>query len=324
MNVQEMMTKVFQLAGEPSDLCPYNTPGDPATFDLTFAVPGSSQLLAWINQALVRIANWKYGDETILRFRHLRKSMFFKHKPEMTGSVVAGAADTVSIAGFAPANAVNQFNGWIIVVTHSVTGVVQKRLVVSTAGVGAVDSVLQVHQDWDSVPDALCTYALYKRFYTFVPAPVAGTVDEYMISGDIVNEIGDVIGVRDLVSNSDLQQAPQGERFTSTQLSLAIPSMFSIDGKKLVFDSAWNQSRSYEILYYAHPILITSVSQAIDIPVPFHEAIVQWAVHSIQMREQDFNGAYATKRDLQELMQTLRNNGEMMLDEEQVGFSVYS
>lgn len=325
MNVQEMMIKVFQLAGEPSDLCPYVTPGDPTTFDAALGQPGSLPLLAWINQALTRIAQWEYPDGTVLRFRHLRKNLFFKSKPAMTGDVLASTADTISIDGFNPLNRASQFNGWVLEVYDAATQNTQKRLVIATSGALAANSVLQVHQDWDFPPTVgFSTYKLYKSFFEFVPTPVAGSVDDYMLAGDVIEELCDVLGVRDLTGTVDLTTAAQGERFTATQLSKAIPTMFSMEGRQIKFDSPWDLARAYEILYYAFPKQLAAVTDVPDLPRPFHEAIVQWAVHSIQMREQDFNGAYATKRDLQELMQTLRNQGVLSMENETTGFSIYN
>jgi len=323
MTVREMMTKVFQLSGEPSDLCPYVTPGDPATFDLTLGVPGATPLLEWINQAIVRIANWEYPDGTILRFKHLRKNLYWKAFALKAGDVLSGTVDSINVDGFNPLNRNGQFTGWVVEVVDSVGLQLQKRLVIRCTGDLADNSVLTVHQDWDVVPDSTWTYRLYKRFFEFVPVPVAGSVDDFMAIGNLVDDVADVLRIRDLISGTDLAQPKHTELFTSTLLTKAIPSLYMVEGNRVTFDSPWDLGRSYEMLYYAHPQSLATVNDVLGLPRPFHEAVVQWAVHSIQMREQDFNGAYATKRDLQELMQTLRNQGEMMLDEEQSGMTVW-
>ena len=323
MTVQELMTRAFQLSGEPSDLCPFVTPGDPVTFDTGFTQSSTLALLGWLNTAIARIANWEYPDGTMLRFRNLRRSLVFKTKAALSQAVVIGGTDTVEIMGFSGLNRAGQFDGWIVDVTAG-TGIGQRRLVIATTGVGANNSVLQVAVDWAVVPDSSSTVSLYKRFFEFVPVPVTGTVDDYHLPGDSVNLIGDVTMVRDIVSMQDLDKAGQTELFTATMLTPGIPSMFMASGSRLVFDVPFSGKRSYEAVYYGHPVPIVAVTDPLPMSLPFHEAVMDWMVHSLQMRAQDFNGAYATKRDLQELMQTLRNSGELDLDNVNSGFVLYS
>lgn len=324
MTVQEIMTKTFQLAGEPSDLCPFTVPGDPTTFDPTLALAGSLPLLGWINEAMIRIANWEDADGTIVRFAHLRKSMYFKTLAVKAGDVISGTSDTIEIDAFNPLNRVGQFNGWVVEVTNTVTGEVQIRLVVKTTGVLAANSVLTVHRDWDTVPDLTCTYRLYKRYFPFVPSPVATSVDDYGIEGDPVNEIHDILKLKDLNSLSELSTPKRTETFSATVLTKGIPTEFKFENGGILFNTPWDQNRSYEILYYANPRPLSAVTDRIEFPAPFHEAIKLWAVHMIQMRDQDFNGAYATKRETQELMRTLRLQGEFNHEQENSGFVVYS
>lgn len=320
MNVQALMTKVFQLSGEPSDLCPYATWGDPSTFDLALGQTGSLPLLGWINMAITRIANWEYPDGTILRFRHLRKSFFFKSRVALAGTVLSSTADTVTLPGVTT-NRANQFSGWIIEITGGL-GSGQKRIVIGDTG--ATPDVLQVHQDWTTQPNGTSTFSLYKRFFDLVPASVAGTVDDYMISRDGVEDVADILKLRDITTLQDMGPAPRTELFTATMLGKGLPTSFRFEGSRIVFDTPFDTSRAFEVLYYAHPTPLVSSSDPIPLSSPFHEAIMLWAVHSLQMRAQDFNGAYATKRDMQELMTTLRNNGEMELENEQSGLVVYA
>ena len=320
MNVQEIMTKVYQLAGEPSDLCPYTNPGDPATFD--FATAGAVALLSWVNQAVMRIANWEYPDGTILRHRALRKTLNFIVPTPLTGLVLAAGLDTLDIAGFPGLNRVGQFDNWIVEITGG-TGVGQKRFIVNSTGAGAANVQLVLLEEWATVPDTTSTYALYRRHSKFVAAPVAGSVDDQYISLDYPRYVADVLAVQDLLTKSVLEQLAQTETLTSTIGQTGVPSMFTVRGDELLFDVAPTSKRVYQLLYYAHPAAIAAVTDRLELSAPFHEAVVQWAVHSIQMREQDFNGAYATKRDLQELMSTLRLTGEMEMDMVNSGVSVW-
>lgn len=322
MNVQEMMIKVFQLAGEPSDLCPYTIPGDPLTFDVTLVVPGALPLLSWINQALLRISNWEYPDGSILRFRSLRKSLYFKAKPAFTGTVISATTDSVTLLGFAPNNRDDQFNGWLIEIDSGL-GNGQKRLVIDTDGLTVNNSTLTVHQDWVIQPDTTSTFKLYKRFFKLTPVMAVATVDEYHILADGSNEFGDILNIRDITTLQDLAQPLKTDLFTAGILSKGVPSSFMLEGDQITFDVPFDTSRTYEVQYYAHPTKLVNINSVTELTAPFHEAIVQWAVHSLQMRDQDFNGAYATKRDLQELMNSLRNSGEMNYENTQTGVTVW-
>ena len=320
MTVQELMTRVFQLAGEPSDLCPYTVPGDPTTFDVTLGVPGSLPLLGWINQALLRICNWEYPDGTILRFRHLRKSLFFKSRAALVGTASAGGVDTMTIAGFGALNAVNQFSGWVLTITGG-TGIGQVRVVVGDTG-GNPD-VLQVHLDWVTVPDNTSTFSLCKRFFDLVSVPVAGSVTDYGIPINGITQIVDVLKIRDVTTLQDMGRAMRTDLFTATMINKGLPTSFLMEGSRLVFDVPFEGKRAFEIIYYSQPAPLTAITSEVGLGSPFHEAIMLWAVHSLQMRNQDFNGAYATKRDMQELMQTLRNGDEMNMENEQSGMVVW-
>jgi hypothetical protein len=79
------------------------------------------------------------------------------------------------------------------------------------------------------------------------------------------------------------------------------------------------------LVYYGHPTPITADTAPVelDVPSPYHEAIALWTAHFLLQRSQDFNGAYALKRDLMDLMQTLRMNDSLSLTEELTGFHVY-
>jgi len=322
MTVQDMFVRIWQASGEPTDLTPwltYNT-----TFDTTFTNLSTRQLAGYVNMACSRIAGWEYGDGTILRLPSLRKMKMFRHPAALSQSIKSATASTFVIVGFGGAslNRVDQFVGWVAEITAGL-GVGQKRLVTATTGALAVDCTATVHVDWVTVPDATSTVSLYKSFVKLNTSQQAGSVDDYHFNGLDPKYINDLLAIRDLTALSDLGSPVRGELFTANLLTKGIPTQYRWDGDEIVFDVPFDGKRAFQLDYYANPNLIASGSDILDIPAAYHEAVCLWAVRAIQMREQDFNGAYASKRDLQELMQTLRMPGELGLDTQMTGVTVY-
>lgn len=308
MNCEEIMSSVFELIGEPEDLRPYATAGDPTTFDITLA--GSVRLLAWVNQALVRIANWQFPDGRILHARSLLSKLYFQNKAALTGTAVSATASTLTWAGLAPNNEADQFNQWLVETTGG-TGEGQIREVIDCTGVGATDCTMTVHKAWDTTPDATTTFKMYKRMFRFVANPVAGTIDDYQIALNPLTVLSDVVKVTDVEDMTDLAVVTRDDILTGTRQSNSAASSFARFGDELWFDSAYDSVKTYELTYYRQPVALAAATDVPELPVAFHEAVVLWAVHRLQMREQDFTGAYATKRDLQEMMATLRLQGAM-------------
>lgn len=318
MTTQEMIEQVFQESGEPSDRCPYTTPGDETTFDIT--TTGAVKLLRELNKALIRIANWVFPDGGYLRLRGMMCKAYFQSKAPVVDTASAGTATTVRMPGLAN-NVVDQYRGWVVEITAG-TGVGQKRLILSNTVEVAADIICTVHSAWDTNPDNTSVLALYKNFFQFVGAGTA-PYQTYHIALDPVATIQDIIKIRDLESMSDLTPTDRVEVFTANILQPGIPTSYKIMGNQILFDSPIDTARSYEMLYIKQPQELVSATQVPDIPLQYHEAITMWATHNIQRLNSDFDGAYATKREMIDLMGTLRQQGASDMDLENGGVTVY-
>jgi hypothetical protein len=320
MDAQEIMSKVFEMAGEPEDLRPWVTAGDPTTFDITIA--GAVRLLSWVNQAVVRIANWQFPDGAIVRARSLLKKKYFQNQAALTGTAISATATTLVWAALNPLNEVDQFNGWLVVTTGG-TGEGQTREIIGCSGVGTADCTMTVHKEWDTVPDGTTTFKVYKRIFKLLSAVVPGSVSDYHIDLDPVSDISDIVKITDIEGAVDLAIVEYNDLLTGTRVSDTTASSFARFGDEIWLDSANSQARTYELTYYKHPTPLAAATDVPEMSAPFHEAIVDWAVHTLLMREQDFTGAYAVKRDLQELMQTLRMQGRLEGMHERGGITVF-
>lgn len=317
MTAQEMMEQAFREAGEPSDHMPYTTPGDETTFDIT--LPGSVKLLRYVNQGLIRIANWVFPDNRYLRLRGMLGRTYFKTQEPLGGYVSVSTISTATLVGVSMTET-NQLQGWVIEITEG-TGAGQKRLITaSTVALGF--TVVTVHQDWDTNPDDTSGFSLYKNFASFLgtgtPAWLA-----YHIPLNAVTQIQDVMKVRDLISLTDLLPTERTDTFTQGALTPGIPTQYRVMGNRLEFDVPVNTNRTYEIIYLRQPTLLVAATDVPDIPLHYHEAVVMWATHNLQRLNRDYDGAYATKRELQELMATLRLQGASEGDLENSGVTVF-
>ena len=303
MTTQQLMELVYRDVGEPTDLCPYVTPGDETTFDVTTA--GAIKLLRYLNSGLTRVANWRFRDGRLLRLRGLACRRFFNVLDPPTGTAVSATASAIVIPGLA-VNGDGQFDGWIIEIDGG-TGSGQIRLVTGST-YAAPNVTCTVDEAWDEVPDATSTYSLYKSFFNFLSVANL-SVDAYHIVLDPVNGLGDVMRVRDVTGLVDLTPTYFDDMFTASLKSTGTPGQYRVYGNQLWLDAAPTEARAYEILYVKQPLLLTSAGQAPDIPEPYHEAVALWATHNIQRMNQNFNGAYATKRELEDLMEMTRLQG---------------
>ena len=81
MTVGDMVLQVFQKAGRPTDLDPYDVVAEVATY--TVGNAGWKECVKLLNRAMVKLAAWKLpgrGDATgqTIRFREFTQTVFFK------------------------------------------------------------------------------------------------------------------------------------------------------------------------------------------------------------------------------------------------------
>lgn len=318
MTVQAMIEQVFRDSGEPSDLMPYDTPGDETTFNL--ALPGSVKLLSYLNTGIVRIAHWVFRDGRNLRLRGMLAKAYFRSRVPLTLTLVSGSTTSLTFTNSTmSAGVADQLRGWIVEFTEG-TGVGQKRIVTScTAGAG--NFTIAPHEDWDTAPDATTVIKAYKNFFLFNGASTVLATRH--IAVDAVTQLQDVMKVRDITSQVDLTPADKTEVFTASLMTAGIPTIYRIMGNQLEFDVPLNEDRSYELIYLRHPTALSTATQIPDIPLQYHEAVCLWAIHNVQRMNSDYDGAYATKRELIDLMESLRLQGAFEMEMEDSGITVY-
>lgn len=317
MTTEEIIAQVFIESGARSDMLPFTTPGDDTTFDIT--LPGAQRLLRYVNQALVRIANWQFPTGRSLRFKNLIERIYFQTQDPLENTATSATANTITIPGFLT-NVSNQFRGWIIEIVSG-TGAGQRALIIgSTTTAGGC--VCTVATPWTTTPDATSVVQLYKNFWQFVGTS-ANPVDAYHIAIDSRTEMLDVMRIRDVAALSDLTPTQRTDIFTAGILTPGTPTLYRVMSGAVYFDVPVAENRTYEIVYLRQPRTLALAQDVPELPLQFHEAIALWATHSIQRINNDYDGAYATKRELLDFLATIRLQGNNDMELEDGGVTMY-
>ena len=318
MNTQEMIEQVYEDVGSPTDLCPYTDPDDTGTFDI--AEPGAVSVLRALNQGVIRIAGWRFRDNRVLRHRGLMGRKYFDFGEPIEGTVISAGVRTLEVPGLG-ADEADEFDGWMVEITSGL-GVGESSLVVGGAvGVGSV--VLTLATAWTVVPDAASEFRLYKSFAKLLTENVVHPDGAYHVALDPQTELADVVGITDVETGTALETVYGHERLAEANLQKGVPSRYVVSGDRIQFDVASDERKSYEMEYVKQPMALGIATDVPELPSQFHEAVVLWAVHNFQRKQQAFEKAYATKRELEDLMNMLRLEGHFADAYGQSGIVVY-
>jgi len=292
MTFTEMKTDVWEQIGKPSDI-------DPDTY---------TTIGKWINRAYKRILLWKFPDGHLIRFRAARGILNFVTKTK-SGTATAGTTSTITLASGVGTDD-DQYNGWVVEI-YGGTGSGQKRLISDYAGASRTATV---SDDWDTTPDATSTYYLYKNFMKIVSSSHSWASEHLIL--DPVNSMYSILRVTDLEDEVDLSPADRTATFSKNLTSEAVPSQYLLFGDTLYFDTPMNETRWYEIEYVRFPGDLVNATDEPEIPDPWHEAIVLWAVWWGLRRMQEYAGAYSTRKELENFMETTAEQMEMEMERE--------
>lgn len=275
----------------------------------TYGSASEVKLRAWVNRAYKRICAWKFPSGEQIRFPALEQVLFLS-TVVLTGAVTSATANTAVLAGVVGNTPDNRYNDWIVEINAG-TGSGQKLMVI------AFDSTtgsVTVHKDWSTTPDATSTYKLYKRFYKFVESGAADAAENIVLSP--VKKIRAVQKVTDLQMPWDLRVSARDENFSMYMFTASIPMAYFPRGNAIYFDMPVSTVRTYRIECAVMPDDLSAATDEPQIPEQFHECILLYAKWIGLERNQEWGGAFATKRDLDELMSSLKQDIELSYERE--------
>jgi hypothetical protein len=285
--------------------------------DIDYRTFGSAQelkLRGWVNRAYKRICAWKFSSGEHIRFPVLEKVTFLS-TVVLTGSVSAATSNTVTLSGVVGTTPIDRYADWVVEI-DSGTGSGQKALVIRNTTLG----VCTVHKTWATTPDATSTYKLYKRFYTFVETTDPSAAENIAISP--VNKLRAVQKITDLQMPWDLKPSSRDENFSMYLLTPSIPMSYFRRGNSIYFDMPVSTVRTYRIEVAMFPDDLAAATDVPLIPAQYHEAIVLFTRWIGLERNQEWGGAYATKRDLEEIMGSLKQDAELAFEREDAHLEV--
>lgn len=284
MRTDEMIEEVYSQLGKPSDL----NPMDDLDENVDMASIGAQRILDWLNRGYRRVLTWRFPNGRIVRFRTMERSTYF-NSVVIEGVLTAVGANTATLSAEA-APVTGRYVRWVLEVNGQ-----RKRVVAYTDGrVATVDS------GWDVVPAVGAAWRLYKSFSLYVEAGSANAAEHIALSP--VNDVMSVLKVTDVADGCELQRAERISNFEVSRPVVGKPSLFQDREDGIFFDTAVDESRYYEMRYYGFPPALVAGSDMPQMPVQFHEAVLLWAVWWGLRRNQEFSGAYSTKRDLEDFM----------------------
>ncbi len=305
MTVEDLVVETFEALGEPSDLPVYTT----GTTTVSLLETGTIKILKWINRAYKRILNWKFPNGSQVRFPAQSGEMFFSTKV-LTGTASAGTASTITLAGTIATD--DNYNGWLVHITSG-TGSGQKRLIVDyTSGL-----VATVDHDWDTTPDATSVFALYKRRYWFRGASAVDLAENIPLSP--VSEIAAVLKVSCPEDASDLPRGARIETYMANTLESGDPSSYLDLGDSIFFDIFPDTTRWYRLEYSKIVSSLAALADEPNLPESFHEPLLLFTQWIGLRRSQEWGGAYSTKRDIEDLMASLKTSLEQSFEREDIG-----
>jgi hypothetical protein len=305
MTVEDLVVETFEVLGEPSDLEIYTG----GVVDI--AQPGTIKILKWINRAYKRIINWKFPNGSQVRFNVQSGEAYFSTKV-LTGTASAGTSTTITLDGLIAE--ADRYNGWLVEITGG-TGAGQKRLIVDFYS----SLLATVSHAWDVTPNATSVYALYKRRYWFREPTALDIIDNIEISP--VNQIATVLKLSCPEDSEDLPQGSRTETYMTDTLNSGDPSSYIPLGDSILFDIAPDTVKWYRLEYSKIPDELTTLTQEPMIPASFHEALLLYTHWIGLRRSQEWGGAYSTKRDIEDLMSSLKTSLEQAFEREYIGAS---
>lgn len=295
------MNEIWRKLGEPPEL-------DPAS-DTQYS---SGPLLGWVvNEGQRAVARWRdpqSGHQ--IRIRSLIAEMYFQSKA-YSGALDAASTDTTHVVLPATLGTNDdQYNGWVFEHAN------QTRLIIDYTG---STKTATLHEALSATPASAESYKLYKNFWLLCPSTHAWVAEH--ISRPAVSDttraegnLVELLKIVDLTNERELRKAPAAFYPMLNLLSPGDPGLWYRSGNKLVVDCPLDETLTFYAEYYREPTDVATDASEMELPSMFHWGIVLWGIWWGFKDGQDFQAAYAAKRDFDDFMRSVKTEYSVELE----------
>ncbi len=295
MTVQQMVLALFEKAGEPSDLSPYNVVAEVPTY--TAGNAGWVKSVTLLNRAYMKLAAWKLPGGMVIRFREHQQVVYFKtvdYTPTQNiASVSSPTANELTYTA-TPFASLPSLEGWFLSV-----GTEAHTIISNTS------SVLTFDQPWTTASASLVgvTGTLYKRWFPITPpASPAYPTGQSITATDgrrLIVPMEVVCQGSTTTGGPMYQQMPGAERtqpFYDMPIVRTFPSTWRVTERGLEFENSPYTQTVYRCRFYCEPeqfetdntpVYATVDAQVPNLPTVWHDIL--WQIAAWLRATQDKN-----------------------------------
>jgi hypothetical protein len=319
-----MIIEAFEDLGESTDLYPYGSTY--GTVDLT--TPGAQKLLKWLGRAYRKVCNTQLSDGTYIRFRSLERRQFF-NQPVVACTVSSvPATNQIALSGLIQNHG---YNNWIVDIGASTVSSQGSEQHIVIATDGSVNPVLTLADNITNAPSIGSSVNVYKKWFpcslNALTTPASYHAGEF-IPIDPKEDFLSALWIYDIQQQKDIRRYDERTPLYKQVLTQLYPAMFwdletpsggwaAGIGGGIEFDVAPVYGASYELHYYGLSEALTTAAQVPVIPDSFTEMIVKWAVKTGMLRDREWDGAYALRKEFEADMQGAIQDGGMRFEYDQ-------
>jgi hypothetical protein len=314
-----MITEVYENLGESTDLYPYGASYGTVSLSTT----GAQKLLKWLNRAYRKVCNTQLADGTFVRFRSLERKAFFRNTVVQATVVSSPAVNQVILSGLIQNHG---YANWIIDIgapDASSQGTEQHVVIGSDA---SVNPVLTLGDNLFATPSPGTLVNVYKKWWACSLNSGASYHANEFIPVDPKEDFGSALWLYDIQMQKDIRRYDERTPLYKQILAQLWPAMFwdlngpaggwgvSGIGGGIEFDVAPVNGLVYELHYYGLSEALVSSAQMILIPDQFSEMLIKWATKTGMLRDREWDGAYALRKEFEADMQTAIQDGALRFE----------
>jgi hypothetical protein len=311
----DMIIETYENLGESSDLSPYGSTY--GTVDLT--TDGAKKILKWLNRAYRKVCNTQLPDGTFIRFRSLERHAFFTQTVLNLTVMAVPTTNQIQITGLLPI--ANKYSNWIIDLGASSADAqgTEQHLVI--ANDTTATPILTLANPFTTTPSIGSKVNVYKKWFACSLNSGANYHTNEFIAVNPKEDFLSALWIYDIQSMRDIKRYEEKAPLRKNVLTQLYPGMFwdletpaggwpaSGIGGGIEFDVAPTNGLTFELHYYGLNEALLTSSQQIMIPDQFSEMIIKWATKTGMLRDREWDGAYALRKEFETDMATAIQDG---------------